>query len=64
MLIVAYKHIDSESNIYAKGVYNGDRVGVGCGKRCSIDRRLLDGDRDAERVKPRLIGMVAIPSLS
>ena len=39
-------------------------VSVGCGKRRSFDRWSLDGDRDTERVKPGLIGVVAIPGLS
>ena len=32
--------------------------------RHSINRRLLDDDRDVERVNPGLTGMVATPGLS
>ena len=53
-----------KSNVYAKCVYDGDCVSVGCWKRRSIDRRSLDGDRDAETVNPGLIGVVAILGLS
>ena len=53
-----------KSNIYAKYVYDGGHVCVGCGKGHSINRRLLDDDRDGERVNSGLIGVVAIPGIS
>ena len=53
-----------KSNIYAKYVYDGGHVCVGCGKGHSINRRSLDDDRDEERVNSGLIGVVAIPGIS
>ena len=50
-----------KSIIYAKYVYDGGHVCVGCGK---VNRKSLDDDRDEERVNSGLIGVVAIPGIS
>ena len=45
-------------------MYDGGHVCVGCRKGRSGNRRLLDDDRDAERVNSGLIGVVAILGIS